>query len=109
MMALAVALDAYTSIPFAYLRYKKRPVRFATLKLINIGLNIGLNLFFILLCPWLWEVAPDTIAWFYRPDFGIGYIFLANLISSAAMLVLLLPNIMSVPLAFNGNVAARDA
>lgn len=104
MMALAVALDAYTSIPFAYLRYKKRPVRFATLKLINIGLNIGLNLFFILLCPWLWEVAPDTIAWFYRPDFGIGYIFLANLISSAAMLVLLLPNIMSVPLAFNGKL-----
>lgn len=104
MMALAVALDAYTSIPFAYLRYKKRPVRFATLKLINIGLNIGLNLFFILLCPWLWEVAPDTIAWFYRPDFGIGYIFLANLISSAAMLVLLLPDIMSVPLAFNGKL-----
>jgi len=54
-------------------------------------------------------VAPDTIAWFYRPDFGIGYIFLANLISSAAMLVLLLPDIMSVPLAFQRQAAARDA
>ncbi len=104
MMALAVAVDAYTSIPFAYLRYKKRPVRFAMLKLVNIGLNIGLNLFFILLCPWLWEVMPDTIAWFYRPDFGIGYIFLANLISSAAMLLLLLPDILSVPLSFNGRL-----
>lgn len=41
IMALAVAIDAYTAIPFAYLRYKKKPVRFATLKLINIGLNIG--------------------------------------------------------------------
>lgn len=104
MMALAVAVDAYTSIPFAYLRYKKRPVRFAILKLVNIGLNIGLNLFFILLCPWLWKVAPDTVSWFYRPDFGIGYIFLANLISSLVMLLMLLPDVVKVPLLFNGKL-----
>lgn len=101
MMALAVAIDAYTAIPFAYLRYKKMPFRFAALKLINIGLNIGLNLFFILLCPWLWKTAPQTISWFYVPDFGIGYIFLANLISSAVTLVTLLPFVVHVPLKFN--------
>lgn len=104
MMALAVAIDAYTSIPFAYLRYKKRPMRFAMLKLINIGLNIGLNLFFILLCPWLMTTAPGSVSWFYRPDFGIGYIFLANLISSGVMLLLLLPDIMSVKVSFNGRL-----
>ena len=71
LMALAVAVDAYTSIPFAYLRFKKRPMRFATLKLLNIGLNIGLNLFFILLCPWLWNRCPESISWFYDPGYGI--------------------------------------
>lgn len=93
MMTIAVGLDAYSSIPFSYLRYKKRPIRFATLKFVNIGLNIGLNLFFLILCPWLWKTAPGLISWFYDPGFGIGYIFLANLISSAVILLLLMPEL----------------
>ena len=60
MMVVAVGADAFTSIPFAYLRYRHRPMRFASLKLVNIGLNIGLNLFFILLCPWLWRVSAGS-------------------------------------------------
>lgn len=101
MMVITVGVDAYTSLPFAYLRYKKRPMRFATLKLLNIGLNIGLNLFFILLCPWLWKTAPGTIGWFYDPSFGIGYIFLANLISSLVILLMLYPEITGAGLRFN--------
>lgn len=104
MMAVAVAMDAFTAIPFAYLRYRKRPMRFACLRLINIGLNIGLNLFFILLCPWLWEESPGLIAWFYDPAFGVGYIFLANLISSAVTLLLLLPEITGIRYKFNGRL-----
>lgn len=101
MMGITVALDAFTAIPFAYLRFKQRPIRFAFLKLVNIGLNIGLNLFFILLCPWLWNVAPDSISWFYDHSFGIGYIFVANLISSGAILLLLLPEIAAERFAFD--------
>ncbi len=82
MMGVAVAIDAFTCLPFSFLRYKRRPMRFATLKLVNIGLNIGLNLLFILVCPWLYAQAPATVSWFYDPTMGIGYIFLANLISS---------------------------
>lgn len=93
MMVIAVGLDAYTSIPFAYLRYKKRPMRFATLKFINIGLNIGLNLFFLVLCPIIWKSHPEAIGWFYQPNFGVGYIFLSNMISSLAMLLLLTPEL----------------
>lgn len=104
MMIITVGIDAYTSLPFAYLRYKKRPVRFATLKLINIALNIGLNLFFILLCPWLWRVAPGSVGWFYDPGFGIGYIFLANLMSSLIVLLLLAPEICGVSYSFNGRL-----
>lgn len=92
LMAATVAIDAFTALPFSYLRYRRRPMRFAALKLIGIALNIGFNIFFILICPWLWEEAPGTIAWFYDPTFGIGYIFLANFISSAVMLLLLIPD-----------------
>ncbi len=42
-MAITVALDAFQAIPFAYLRYKRRPIRFASLKLAFIALNITLN------------------------------------------------------------------
>ena len=101
MMAIAVALDAFTALPFSYLRYAKRPMRFAGLRLINIGANNALNLFFILICPWLWKQAPGWIAWFYDPDFGIGYIFLANLITSALNLLLLLPELKGFKWKFN--------
>lgn len=104
MMVIAVGVDAYTSIPFAYLRYKKRPVRFASIKLLNIGLNIGLNLFFILLCPIIWAHSPQWISWFYNPAFGVGYIFLANLISSLVVLLMVLPEIVAEKYDFNGKL-----
>lgn len=104
MMAVTVGLDAFTSLPFSFLRYRKRPVRFATLRLVNIGLNIGLNLFFILLCPWLWEHAPGWIAWFYDPDFGIGYIFLSNVATSVLNLLLLIPELRGFRYRFNGKL-----
>ncbi len=50
MMATVVALDAFQSIPFAYLRYQRRPLKFAALKLLFIVLNIALNvLYFVIL------------------------------------------------------------
>ncbi len=101
MMAVCVALDAFLAIPFSYLRYAKRPVRFAVIRLVNIGVNIGLNLFFILLCPVLMEHAPGTVSWFYRPDFGIGYIFLANLIASVVNLVMMFPELHGFRWRFN--------
>lgn len=107
MMFVTVALDAFMCIPFAYLRYKKRPIRFASLKLAFIFLNIFFNLFFLIACPWLMKIAPATVNWFYSPNFGIGYIFLANLLSTAITLLLLLPHILEVPFKFDGNLLRR--
>lgn len=104
IMAACVAIDAFMAIPYSYLRFRNRPMRFATLKLVNIGLNIGLNLFFILLCPWLLEHAPSTVARFYDPNFGIGYIFLANLIASAINLLMLVPELRGFRWRFNGRL-----
>lgn len=101
IMAVTVALDAFTALPFCYLRYRKRPARFAMLKLLGIGLNIGFNLFFLILCPWLMEHSPGTVDWFYVPDYGIGYIFLSNLLSSALTLMVLLPDLTGFTWSFS--------
>lgn len=107
IMALCVAVDAFTALPFSYLRYRKRPVRFATLKLINIGINIGLNLFFILACPAIMKTHPALISWFYDPGFGIGYIFLANLIASLTTLLMLWPELTGFRWRFNGTLLRK--
>ncbi len=107
MMGLAVAVDAITSIPFAWLRYDHKAMRFACLKLVNIGLNIGLNLWFLLLCPWLERMMPGCLGIFYSPDFGIGYIFLSNLIASTAMLLLLIPEMRGFEWRFDKSLWQR--
>lgn len=101
MMAVAVAVDAFASLPFSYLRYKCRPMRFAVLRLVNIAVNIGLNLFFLVLCPMLMRSAPGLVDRFYDPDFSIGYIFLSNLIASVLTLGMLFPELTGFRWRFN--------
>jgi len=92
-MGITVALDAITAIPFAKLRLEQRPIRFAIFKVINIGINIVLNLFWILLCPRIIANNPDSVLRFlYNPEIGIGYAFLSYLIASLVTLLLFLPD-----------------
>ncbi len=92
VMAIAVALDAFQCIPFAYLRYKKRPVKFAALKLFNIVLTIALNLVFFLLLPALYDNggADSLVGKIYSPEVGVGYVFYINLFCSASLMFCLL-------------------
>jgi len=91
IMASIVAVDAFCTIPFAYLRYQGKAIRFASLKLFNILMNISLNIFFLVLCPRLEKTHPGLINWFYNADYRIGYIFVANAIATVATLILLIP------------------
>lgn len=93
MMVLVVALDSFQCIPFAYLRYKKRPIKFASIKLFNIIGNILLNLFFLLLCPWLDVHDHQLVSWFYRPEYLVGYIFVSNLIMSLVQMFFFIPEL----------------
>lgn len=94
MMLGIVAVDAFCCIPFAYLRYKGKAYRFAGIKLLSIFLNIGLNIFFLILCPWLYTHAPETISWFYTPGYGVGYVFVANVITTAITFLILIPDML---------------
>ena len=102
MLIVIVAMDAFSAIPFAYLRYENRPIKFATVKLLIIFLNIGLNIFLLVLCPWLHTHYPQSISWFYIPDYGVGYVFVANLIGSALCLLLLAKELSGFKYTFDG-------
>ena len=98
VMAVTVAVDAFACIPFAYLRYKKRPMKFAILKLANIMMAILLILFFFLLLP----------AW--TGDGGLvdaGYAFYINLFCSVALLFFLLKEITAVKFDFDKALLRR--
>jgi O-antigen/teichoic acid export membrane protein len=99
---LIVAIDAFISVPFAKLRLQDKAIKFAILKLINIGVTIGLNLFFLLLCPKLYNSNPDSVLLiFYSPDISVGYVFISNLIANIITLILLLPEILNVKYQFD--------
>lgn len=75
MMAITVALDAFASIPFAYLRYQKRAILFAALKLLFVVLNIGFNLLFLVVLGW------KDVTW----------VFVSNVLATSIQTAILLP------------------
>ena len=85
VMAAVVALDAFQAIPFAYLRYKKRPIKFAALKLLFIFLNIALNLLYYLVLPALYKTHPGVVGAIYDPTVGVGYAFYLNLVCTGVI------------------------
>ena len=93
-LALILGLDAIVALPFARLRLENRARKFATVRLVNIGVNVGLNLFFIKLCPdvlagkTLPALRPLVEA-VYDPTLGVGYVFLVNLLANALYVPLL--------------------
>ncbi|RZT97540.1 O-antigen/teichoic acid export membrane protein [Ancylomarina subtilis] len=102
LLALTLAFDAITSLPFAKLRQENRPLRYAFIKLSNIGINLGLNLLFLVLCPKLNTWFPEWgITRIWNPDIGIGYIFIAMFVASLFNLILLLPDLLKVKWQFD--------
>ncbi|MDR2854264.1 MAG: oligosaccharide flippase family protein [Prevotellaceae bacterium] len=107
LLGLSVAMDAFACIPFAYLRYKKMPLRFSAIKVLYVLLNISLNLFFFLACPFLMTHAPATVSWFYNPDYSVGYVFVSNIIATSIQTLFLLPYIMEVKFKFDKELLKR--
>ena len=109
VMAIAVALDAFQCIPFAYLRYKKRPVKFAALKLFNIMLTIALNLVFFLLLPALYAGGGEgsPVSAIYSPEVGVGYVFYINLFCSSALMFCLLKELTGFRYVFDRALLRR--
>ncbi len=89
-MAWILFFDTLSVIPFAKLRQEGRPRMYAFIKVFSIVVNVLLVLFFIGLCPKLYQENPESI-WLsvYDPSIGIGYYIIANVIISILTLLLL--------------------
>ena len=96
--AIIIGLDAISSISFAKLRALNKATRFALIRLVNIFVNIGLNLFFIIYCPYAIENNLQSLNFVnsvYSPSVGVGYIFIANLFASIVTILMLLPEMIN--------------
>lgn len=89
-VVLIVALDTFAVIPFSKLRQDGKPKKFAAIKLLNILINMFFVIFFLYFCKEDFESGKQSfVASLYDPNIGIGYVFIANLIASAATLLML--------------------
>ncbi|MFY0628281.1 MAG: polysaccharide biosynthesis C-terminal domain-containing protein [Reichenbachiella sp.] len=107
-LAAIISIDAIVSIPYARLRFEKKAKKFALIKFIQIILTVLLNLFFFVFCieiingNWF----PSIKSWvesFYDQSFKVKYVFIANLVANAAILLLLFGQFKSYKYSLNWN------
>ncbi|MBQ8712333.1 MAG: lipopolysaccharide biosynthesis protein [Prevotella sp.] len=91
MMAAVVALDALQAIPFSFLRFQKRAVRFASLKLLFIFLNIGLNLVYFVLLG----------------KTSVFYVFFINLLCTGFITFFFVPDLLKIHWHFDGQLLKK--
>ena len=105
VMYITVAIDAFMAIPFAYLRYLHRPIKFALLKIINILLNIVLNLLYLVVLPAL-KLNPFGI---YDEQFtlDVAFVFYINLFCTCATLLMLWKEWTAQPFKIDKNTCKR--
>ena len=105
VMYITVAIDAFMAIPFAYLRYLHRPIKFALLKIINILLNIVLNLLYLVVLPAL-RLNPFGI---YDEQFtlDVAFVFYINFFCTCATLLMLWKEWTAQPFKIDKNTCKR--
>ncbi len=107
MFAWIVAIDAFSAIPFAWLRNNNRAVTFSILKIINVVVTMITVFFFLKLAPALAEKGSTWIHKVYNDDFQVGYVFVANLAGSAVTMICLLPFMLKIRPAFDRKLLVK--
>jgi len=87
MVGMIVGLDSFASIPFAKLRLENKAIKYAVIRILEVGVNICANWFFLFYCP----KHPDSafVGSVYNPSIGVGYVFISNLLSVIVKLLAL--------------------
>ncbi|MBQ0023874.1 MAG: lipopolysaccharide biosynthesis protein [Prevotellaceae bacterium] len=91
MMAGVVVLDALQALPFSYLRYKKRPIKFASLKMLFIFFNIILNVLYFM-------ILGKT---------EVFYVFCINLWCTGLITFFFIPDLFKIKWSFDGTLLKR--
>jgi len=99
-----LALDTISMVPFAYLRVTNRPVKYAVIKLINVGVIVVVNLLFLKYIPQSLNEGielPVFIDNMYSSTQPVNFIFIANLLGSAISFLLLVPYLLKFKIQFD--------
>jgi len=105
-LTAVLAVDAVVVIPFARLRFRKQPKKFALIRFFNISFAVFLNLFFLVFCLKIYE-GTWLVGWqsfmldHYDFEFKAKYVFLSNLISNSLLIVLLIKEFDGFKFSFN--------
>lgn len=106
-LGFTLSLDAVASVIFAKLRIENKVRRFALLKIVNVVSTIFFVFLFLEILPAM-NVICET-SWYQHnmKDIEVGYVFIANLLSSFLILLLLLYDVRGIKFRFN-NVLFRQ-
>jgi O-antigen/teichoic acid export membrane protein len=99
-----LAIDAVSVVPFAYLRASNRPIKYTVIKMMNVGIIVAINLLFLKFIPEFKasvKFIPEFLNTAFESTNIVNFIFIANLIGSAASLILLLPFLRKFKWHFN--------
>jgi len=88
VLIFIICIDALMALPFARLRQRNDAKKFAGIRLLNIGIVIFLNVFFLIILP---EYHDSNVLFsaLYIEDFALQYVIIANLVSNAFFIPLL--------------------
>ncbi|MDR0733336.1 MAG: oligosaccharide flippase family protein [Dysgonamonadaceae bacterium] len=105
MLIIILSMDVFIALPFAFLRYEKKALRFGFFKALQALLYILFCMFFLVICPRINQSNPDLIRWFWREDYCVGYVLVANIIATSIQTLGLLLQMPRFRLSFDRQLA----
>ncbi len=88
LLAVIVALDAFTAIPFARIRLKNKALKYSMIRLAEVSVNVGANIFFLVYCRDYYN-EKEWIERIYHPDIKVVYVLISNLLATGVKTLLL--------------------
>jgi O-antigen/teichoic acid export membrane protein len=107
MVVIILSMDAFISVPFAFLRHQKKPFKFGFFKVLQAALYVLFCVFFLVICPKINQTNPDWIAWFWKEDNKVGYVLFSNLIATGIQTLCLLPELTGFKFSFDRQLAKK--
>jgi len=89
LLAIIMTIDALCELPLSKLRFEGKAKQFAKIRIINILVNVSFNIFFVVICPYLYNKGFAMVTFWFRPESIIAYIFLSQVFGSFSALILL--------------------
>lgn len=108
IIAIIIAVDAITALPFAYLRYQKKAIKFSAIRVVSVAITISLNLIFLLAIPRFFGESYVDLP-IYKSTSLVTFVFISNLIGSLSTLIMLSAEFKSFKFKIDVNLLKKNA